>query len=54
MLLVVIAALATYIFVERWQRVQEAHRLDAERQRAAAELISAASRALSAPPPDQN
>jgi hypothetical protein len=54
MLLVVVAALATNIFVERWQRVQEAHRLDAERQRATAELISAASRALSAPPPDHN
>jgi hypothetical protein len=27
MLLVVIAALATYIIVERWQRVQEARRL---------------------------
>ena len=54
MLLVVIAALATYIFVERWQRVQEARRLDAERHRAAAELISAASRALSAAPTDHN
>ena len=34
MLLVVIAALATYIVVERWQRAQEARRLAAEAERA--------------------
>jgi len=48
MLLVVIAALATYIVVERWQRVQEARRLAAEAQRAAAAFQQEAQRAAAA------
>jgi hypothetical protein len=45
MLLVVIAALATYIVVERWQRVQEARRLAAEAQQAFAALQQAEAQA---------
>ena len=41
MLLVVIAALATYIVVERWQRVQEARRLAAEAQAEAQRVVAA-------------
>jgi type II secretory pathway component PulL len=45
MLLVVIAALATYIVVERWQRAQEARRLAAEAERAFRQLEAQTQRA---------
>jgi type II secretory pathway pseudopilin PulG len=61
MLLVVIAALASYIVVERWQRVQDAsrRRLAAEQRRAAliqqlqAELRRAQVQTRGASPPAQ-